>query len=331
MLSFRLLLSQRLWQVLTRLVAGKLATVFLVTVSCGTVPVLARADVFEDRQLTQDQAFSLTRLLTRAVNPGGTRHIRINANPLTVKRHALPGRDKGTMVLDQIEAGYKTNPGQNRIIPARYDALNSMLVDQSATTRITQEADRLVEEERAVIVAALEQPFRYRAGIWDIYARIPVAALAPNSTLGGLPASDGFIYMAELSPETSQGYWEIRFGENFHLGAILSDHKGDAPGYDPPVARFPGTRRTLTYDERANNWQSSSWSFEGRGQVAKQSAHYVRHYEQLGFVRKAIGASDAREVMVQLARGNEQAVVYVVNTGAGKRPVQVTIQQSRQL
>lgn len=316
----------------------------ILVMAFAVLPSFALADVYQDRQLTQNEAFSLTRLLGHSVTPGGSRQITINGNPLLVKRHALPGRDKGTAILDGIEAGYESSfdhsslplldpdlsrPDRSEGIAARYDSLDSLVVTQAPTEAVTSEADRMVAEERAAIVAQLERPFRYRAGIWDIYARIPVAALKPDSVLVGLPASDGFIYMAELSPDKSQGYWEIRFGDNFHLGAILSDHKGDAPGYDPPLERFPGTRRTLTYEEQANNWISSSWSFEGRGRVAEQSEHYVRQYEQMGFVRKAIGANDDKEVMVQMARGSEQAVVYVVNTGQGQRPVQVTIQQSR--
>lgn len=312
----------------------KAAVFFLLGGFCA---LSVQADVYLPQPINQQQLADLSSLLPSSLRPGGTRRLTINGSELIATRHIVKNReDFFEAITHDMRLRYQAYPERHfdyqaldDSIQVAFEAEQGPVRDQAKAEAITL-VDSLVAQERERIITAFELPFSYRAGIWRVFGRVPIAAIDPSNSLAETPVTEGYLMFSEETMAKKPFYdlWELKFGEGFRLLDILGTGEGDAVGDDLEIVRrLPSSRRTLTYEERADHWLTKTWSYEAIGSVDTALQHYVSELEQAGYSSR-LAEIDAPGERLAFLKGKEQEiVVHILDTGKKPRPLQVTIQR----
>lgn len=291
--------------------------------------VEAIADVYVDKLISAQEVKSLASLMPKSLSPGGQRKVTINTSPMTITRSVTQSRREVNIALERYLHGRSAEPQESE---RDYSSLENMLdhTEQFTAAQAVDHAMKLFAEDRAKVIAKLEQPVLSTAGPWTIVSHIPVGAIHPENPLADTNVSDGFIVFVDNTP-LDNGFlaaWEIAFEEGFNLMHIIGQHSGDAPGHHPfDIRPLPGSRRTLTYEEQADGWDSVTWTYETTGTIASNLAFYVAEMEKLGFNRRGPAVKGEGQELIQMAKGTVTIMIHAWNTMASTRPIQVTIQR----
>jgi hypothetical protein len=287
------------------------------------------ADVYVNKVIGAQEVESLASLMPKSLSPGGKRKVIINTSPMTITRSVTQSRREVNIALERYLHKWS---GEPEAFERDYSSLEHMLdhTDQFTASQAVDHAMKLFGEERARVIAKLEQPVMSTAGAWTIVSHIPVAAIQPENTLADTDVTDGFIVFVDNTPQDNGylGAWEIAFEEGFNLMHIIGQHSGDAPGHDPfGIKPLPGSKRTLTYEEQARGWDSVTWTYETTGTIQSNLAFYVAEMEKLGFIQRGPAVTGDDQELIQMAKGNVSIVIHAWNTMMSTRPVQLTIQR----
>ena len=288
-----------------------------------------RADVYLEKPFDPTQLASVSQLLPTSLRPGGTRRLRINGSEVLATRHVV--KDSAQMIralTHDMQVRYNRYPERG----LDYQQLEDLIAqgEDQAKAPSQEVVESLVSAERDRIITAFELPFAYRVADWTVVARVPIAAIDPENPLADTPVTEGYLLFTQepASGQSVTDLWELKFQEGFNLLAVLGNQEGDAVGDEPKgVIRFPGARRTLTYEESANHWYNKTWSFEAAGSVDSAMTHYQQQYEQAGFVIRQRTVVSSSERMAFMKRDDREIVLHMLDTGLAPRPIQITIQQ----
>jgi hypothetical protein len=299
----------------------------VLTVTLFSTQVIA--DVYINKVIGAEEVESLASLMPKSLSPGGKRKVTINTSPMTITRSVTQSRREVNSALEGYLHKWSAEPEK---FERDYSSLEYMAdhTDQFTASQAVDHAMKLFGEDRARVIAELEQPVMSTAGPWTIVSHIPVAAIQPENKLADTDVTEGFIVFVDNTPQDNGyfGAWEIAFEEGFNLMHIIGQHNGDAPGHHPfGIKPLPGSRRTLTYEEQARGWDSATWTYETTGTIQSNLAFYVAEMEKLGFSQRGPTVMGDEQELIQMAKGNVSIVIHAWNTMTSSRPIQLTIQR----
>jgi len=306
------------------------------------------ADVYSDsKKSLQDNTDAVVSMLSKSAVPGGTRSITINGNKMLVKRFANPVSDDSEFynvwksvneqklkynaaILSVVDENGRRDPVTDALtsgVPYQ-SPIHNIKFFLSATKEFAESQSAKLKEK---VSDAIEAPFAYETNQHRVIAKIPIKAIDKDSELARADSESGYLFMSEKAPGTtaSSAFWQMQFGEKFNYGDLFGrngEAGEDVEGEEPIIARYPGSRMTLVFDEAANAWHSQSWSYESRGDVLSHVSHYISAFDQAGFSKNRGSVVQSQYGLIEFASAHKQATLFVELVDPSTHSVQVTLQ-----
>jgi len=303
---------------------------------------LVFADVYLDKTISlQDNTDSLVAVLSESVVPGGVRRVSLNGNEILVKRFANPSGDNSAFYETWKNVAAQKKNANNEILSVvnEDDPVWDMVTKKGPYRPVVENIPLLLtvaesfgkkrsEKVRRLVIDAVETPFAYETINHRVIASIPIKAIDAESTLAENDSDDGYLFLSEKSPDTTQSsaFWQLQFDENFTFSDIFGQKGQDVNGQEPDIARYPGSVMSMAYSENANEWNSKSWSYESTGDVLSHITHYISAFDRAGFSKESKAVVHADYGLIQFANAKNEATLFVEKTEKHTHDIQITLQ-----
>jgi len=301
-----------------------------------------QADVFTSHQKPlAENTHALVDVLSESVVPGGVRSIRLNGNNMRVRRYVNPAGDNSNFHKLWKAAQHRKEEANLNILSVLenpdpfYDAVSKgvpyKLVDDNLSYLMDASEEFIDSQSRqlqSLVTEAIETPFTYETQRFRAVARIPVKAIDKESLLANERSAHGYLLLSEKNAGTtdSNAFWQIQFADDFKFSDLFAKNNKDANGEESTIARYPDSKMKLVFSEKANGWQSTSWSYESSGDVLSHLNHYLNAFEAEGYGKENKVVFDSNYALVQFAKAGEEATLFVEMLDPHTQDVQVTLQ-----
>ena len=192
----------------------------------------------------------------------------------------------------------------NKMLEARTEAVR--------TSETNTDSEQSGVDETSGVYALLDGPRVIEGPGWAMLFDIDIAA---GLGLRGEEASgiDSYVTLAlGGDDDRSSTVWDIKFESPKDFLDLLRSERGDVGGEElPGIARFPGSRRAMTFSEFSRGSESHMVVYTGRGTPGARAKHYADQFIREGFKLDREDTSDQSEILLLLSNGGAEVTVFI--------------------